>query len=320
MTETYLLKQLLGDEILEQILNDMGNAPEVCQENCASTVERLRALFALVTGHHFISSRAARSTLDKFLKPLLRDVKSLQARLKESEQDTFIEPLRHAALHLLDRDTQAWAVSNDGRKPRYIDPATLVRELEQPLDAMANLVEHLLTLIDEFDKLANTDILRWPSEAEGERGRHARFQLLPHLRKGGGVGADTEFIRELAPIYEHLFGRTFTVLDTSRREDLRRKRDESDNEIARYDGPSVRFACAVINRFGLQNLFVPLTPEDLSQESDRDLSKEEASALKRDAAGMNRQQGLQGRDVSDLRLINRVGDIWDAEKDRKRSS
>ena len=91
MTETNLLKQLLGDEILEQILIDMGNAPGVCLENCASAVEQLRVLYALTAGHHFISSRGARSALDRFLKPLLRDVKSLQARLKESEQDTFIE-------------------------------------------------------------------------------------------------------------------------------------------------------------------------------------------------------------------------------------
>ncbi len=274
----------------------------------------------VTAGHHFISSRGARSTLDRFLKPLLRDVKSLQARLKESEQDTFIEPLRHASLHLLDRDTQAWSVSNDGKKPRHIDPTTLVRELEQPLDAMANLVEHLFTLIDDFDKFTDTDILLWPSESESERGRHARFQLLPHLKKGGGIGADTEFIRELAPIYEHLFGRPFAVLDSSRREDLRRKRNESDDETARYEGPSVRFACAVIKRFGLQNLFVPPTSEGLSQEPDHGLSKEETSAVKRDVASMNRHQGLQGRNVSDLRLINRIGDIWDAEKNRKTSS
>lgn len=177
MTETNLLKQLLGDEILEQILIDMGNAPGVCLENCASAVEQLRVLYALTAGHHFISARGARSTLDRFLKPLLRDVKSLQARLKESEQDTFIEPLRHASLHLLDRDTQAWAVSNDGKKPRYIDPATLVRELEQPLDAMANLVEHLFTLIDDFDKFADTDILRWPSESPHEPGRPGYFHF-----------------------------------------------------------------------------------------------------------------------------------------------
>ncbi len=304
-------------EILEQILDDMGTHPEVCRENYSSAAERLRTLHAWVMGHHLVSSRGARSTLDRFLKPLLHDVRSLQGRLKQSEEDTFLEPLRHAALHLLDQETQAW---NGGKKPKYIDPATLVQQLEQPLDAMATLVEHLCTLVDDFDRFGETKTLRWLAEAKSERGQRSRFQLLPHLRKGGRIGADTEFIRELAPIYEHLFGRPFTVLDSSRREDLRLKRNESDNEIPRYEGPGVHFACAVIKRLGLLNLFVPLTVEDIPDMPDHDLSKKEMTGLKHEAAKMNRAMALQDRSVSDLRLINRIGDIWDAEKNRKKKS
>lgn len=311
----------LPHDLLETILDQIQANREIPPEKLIGTIDRLELIYSLAIFHKQYSSRQMRSDLDLATNDLLREIRKLQVTLRNSEW--MVEPLRLVAVHAWIENERSKPPSTETRRADLVMPSDSIQQLETPLNELTEALVHLQDTAKEYDLLGNDSaLLKWIERGNTETGQLVRAELSTYFQKGGGIKPDTLIIRHVAELYEYVFDQKFSVTSSAGKVSYENKLGEialerlnagvdSRENISRpsqYEGPALRFACVVINCLGLQNIFSPLE----TRNSDDD------AALTNYKENRNRMFALQGREVPDKRLADRIGHIWKNDAKRKR--
>ena len=302
MTETNEFVELyITENALDEILAAMGDPHPIAPTKHQGVIERLRELYLAVHTEHRLAPMNTRTKLDKTLKPLLRQSRDLQQRIGDDGIQWMNKILSIAALDL---HLQSKKSGTSSEKGTYIPPQDILERTEKSLSDFSKLLNHLCSMIDQFDKLEPEEYPIWIGNAGNGREIYIRNEIVPHFRKRGGIGPGTIAVRHIAEIYKFAFERPFSI---NPREPYERGRDDIEVDPAnlpRYSGRSVKFACAVVRALKIDGIIVPLTDKYLSAtEPDLDKSQLDISALSRELA-------FAGETVRESWLINRIGDLW----------
>lgn len=300
MTEKELLELYITENTLDEILATMGDPLAIAPSKHQGTIERLRELYLAVHTEHRLAPMNTRTKLDKTLKPLLRQSLDLQRRIGDDEIQWMNKILSIAALDLRLKSKKSGTSSEKGA---YIPPPDILQRTESALNDFSKLLNHLRTMMDQFDELGPEEYAEWIRSPGTEKEVYVRNEITPHFRKRGGIGADTIAVRHIAEIYEFAFERPFSVnwRDSYKRSDAE---IDSSNQPRYYSGESVKFACAVVKVLKIGGIIVPLTEKYLSAtEPDLDKSQLDISAL-------SRERAFAGEAVRESWLVNRIGDLW----------
>ncbi|TGQ43676.1 MULTISPECIES: hypothetical protein [unclassified Mesorhizobium] len=209
---------------------------------------------------------------------------AIRALLSKFEEETpFATALRAAELGLLARQG---IDKNRLRLPLAL--SDLVPALES-IDAVA---KYLSEEQDRFDKLSPSEKIRWRFDGASRLERTAHEQLYPYLRNRQDDKPEHYAIRMIADIYTWLYDREFGVTTVPD------GRPGSEYGL-QYKGPAIRFACSIVNRLGLRRVFGVDEP---TQSAD----------------GSESQTRWKRGKAADVRLANKIGQLWTNDKRRNR--
>ncbi|WP_157790876.1 hypothetical protein [Bradyrhizobium elkanii] len=310
----------LPHDLLERTLDKIQANREIPPEKLVGTIDRLEILYSIAIVHQQYSSRQMRSDLDLATKDILREIRKLQATLRNTAW--MAEPLRLAAIHAWTENKRPQS-SAQTRRTELVVPSDSLQQIEQPLNDLTETLVHLQDTVRDYDLLGDDSaLLKWIGQGNTETGQLVRAELSTYFKKGGGIKPDTLIIRHIAELYEYAFDQKFSVTSSAGKaayenrlgklelEKLNNEADsrESSSRPSQYEGNALRFACAVINCLRLQNIIVPL--ETRSPADDPPVTN--------DKENYNRAFALQGRSVPYQHLADRIGHIWKNEAKRKR--
>jgi hypothetical protein len=334
--EISIFDRLITEETVNDIFAAMASdySPMIDHAKRSEILRRLRNLYSVVFAEHKLSSMQTRTDLDKALKPLLHDTRSLQQRIKEDNIQWMNKLLSVVALDSYLASSKKTAKVGRRKQGTYVPPPEILEETAKQLGYLSTLLEHLCDVVEQFDRLDPDQHLTWAFSAATEKEQYIREELLPYIRKRGGVGPDTLTIVHIAEIYEYVFEKPFSVVSNYGKPADQKKRGDIEagiaeplangklpqlNDLPRYSGTAVEFVCAVIYELKLGGLIVPLTEDDLPpipDDAGHGLNKAEYY----DLAGKNRARAFNGEPISASRLINRVGDLWTNHSKRTKRS
>jgi hypothetical protein len=296
----------ISESTLDEILASMRDPLPIGRDGRPQIIERLRDLYLTVNIEHRLAPTNTRTALDKALKPLLRQTLDLQRRIGDDEIHWMNKILSIAALDLYVQSKNSQVSSRN-----YTPPPNILQSAENALSDFSRLLNHLCTMIDQFDELNPGRYAEWIGSAGTEKEMYIRNEVTPHFRKRGGVGPDTIAVRHIAEIYEFAFGRPFSPNPI---EVYERGHDDDTSKLARYSGRAVEFACAVVKTLKIGGVLVPYTEQNLSaMKQDIDQSELDISAL-------NKELAFGRENASKVRLINRIGDLWRNDSKRRRKA
>jgi len=317
----------LPHDLLEKILDKIKANREIPPEKLNGTIDRLEILYSLAVVHQQYSSRQMRSDLDLATKDILREIRKLQATLRNAAW--MAEPLRLAAIHAWTENKRPQTSAQTGRTELVI-PSDSLQRIEQPLNELTRTLVHLQDTARDYDLLGgDSALLNWIGQGNTETGQLVRAELSTYFKKGGGIKPDTLIIRHIAELYEYAFDQKFSVTSSAGKASYEEKlgdlelegldtRADSPKRVSRppqYEGNALRFACVVINCLGLQNIIVPYEQSDLGYEPSVTGDREPD---KYDLINYNRTFALRGRSVPYQHLADRIGHIWKNEAKRER--
>jgi hypothetical protein len=331
-----ILDQFITNETVNGIFQAMASnyPPMTDYTKRLELLRRLRQLYSAVFAEHKLSSMQTRTDLEKALKPLLHDTRSLQQRIKEDKIQWMNKLLSVAALDSHIASSKGDAKDVQPKQDAYVPPPGILEETAKQLGYLSTLLEHLSDIVEQFDRLEPDQHLTWVFDAATEKERYVREELLPYIRKRGGIGPDTLAIVHISEIYGHIFGKPFSVVSNYDKPADQKIRGNIEAGIAepradgklpqlkdlpRYSGTAVDFACAVIDALKLGGLIVPLTEDDLPP-IPRDAGEGLNKAEYYDLAGMNRARAFDSESIRGPWLVNRIGDLWTNHLKRIRKS
>lgn len=312
----------LPHDLLEKVLDQIQANREIPPEKLIGTTDRLELLYSLAVVHQQYSSRQMRSDLDLATKDLLREIRKLQATLRNTAW--MEEPLRLAAIHAWTESKRQQSSAQTERTELFI-PSDGLQQIEQPLNQLTETLAHLQDTASDYDLLGDDSaLLKWIERGNTDTGQLVRAELSTYFKKGGGIRPDTLIIRRIAELYEHAFDQKFSVTSSAGKVSYEEKLGDlaldgldtgadSSKKVSKppqYEGNALRFACVVINCLGLQNIIIPLETRNPADDATATDDKE----------NYNRTFALQGRSVPYERLADRVGHIWKNEAKRKRKA
>jgi hypothetical protein len=293
-----ILDLYISENTLDEILATMRDPRPIARDRRPKIVERLRDLYLAVHIEHRLAPMNTRTDLDKALKPLLRQALDLQRRIGDDEIQWMNKILSIAALDLYVQSKKSGAPSET-----YIQPHDILQRTEVSLNDFSKLLNHLCTMIEQFDKLDPEQYAEWIGSAGTEKEVYIRNEVTPHFRKRGGLGPDTIAVRHIAEIYEFAFERQFSI---NPRENYKLRSDgiEIDPSLrTRFSGRAVEFACAVARVLKIGGIFVPYREKDPS-------ATHQDAQSRIDILTMNKEMALVRERVPENLLINRIGDLW----------
>ncbi|MGY4156309.1 hypothetical protein ACVINW_002151 [Bradyrhizobium sp. USDA 4461] len=302
----------ISESTVDEVLATMRDPQEVARDKWPRIADLFRQLVLVVHTEHRLSSMNTRTKLDKTLRPLLRDVSSLRRRIGDDELYWMNKLLSVAALDLYVKSTQS---TNPDEPNRYVAPHDILEHTVAPLSDFERLLNHLCDMIEQFDRVDPGEYYTWIGSAGSKREVYIRDEVVPHFRKGGGIGPDTIAVRRIAGIYEYAFDRRFNVNSIDDTLGYLKRRDDRDARgvkanLPRYSGPGIEFSCAVIKALQLDGFFSAYGQDKSTLEKKQREDQHGPPDWKRASALMERQ-------ISEVQLINRIGDIW--RNDSKRS-
>ncbi|WP_316186487.1 hypothetical protein [Bradyrhizobium sp. SZCCHNRI2014] len=310
MSETQdILEPSISENTVDQILAAMRNPPKIARSKWPQLTNLLYELIILVHTEHRLSSMNTRTKLDKTLKPLLRDVASLRRRIGEEELHWMNKLLSVAALDLYVKSAKS---TDPHDAKRYVPPHDILEQTEGPLREFERLLDHLCDMIEQFDRVDPGEYYNWIGSAGSKREVYVRNEVVPHFRKRGGVGPDTIAVRQIATIYEYAFDKRFNVNSVEDTPGYQRQRAARVKAtLPRYSGRAVDFSCAVIKALQLEGFFAAYAQDRSTTEKKQREDQHESREWKRASALMERR-------ISEVHLINRVGDIWTNDSRRSK--
>ncbi|MCW2189492.1 hypothetical protein AB7M45_002262 [Bradyrhizobium elkanii] len=299
----------ISESTVDEVLATMRDPQEVARDKWPRIADLFRQLVLVVHTEHRLSSMNTRTKLDKTLRPLLRDVSSLRRRIGDDELYWMNKLLSVAALDLYVKST------NPDEPNRYVAPHDILEHTVAQLSDFERLLNHLFDMIEQFDRVDPGEYYTWIGSAGSKREVYIRDEVVPHFRKGGGIGPDTIAVRRIAGIYEYAFDRRFNVNSIDDTLGYLKRRDDRDARgvkanLPRYSGPGIEFSCAVIKALQLDGFFSAYGQDKSTLEKKQREDQHGPPDWKRASALMERQ-------ISEVQLINRIGDIW--RNDSKRS-
>lgn len=295
--------------------------------------DNLRALGNIIT--------QASAPLSQLSEPIAHDVNEMKAIVDAwtAQLDGRAEePFRLAALDVYaeDKTRFRWPLQFDRTDSSV---CRFVERIEISLRAIEQIVAHLQHLIEEFDRLdpKSPDLneqIAWSNKCTAALGRDARKHLIPYLRnrKHGGPAPDTVLIRQIAELYQSIYGQRFRINGAETNDSYKRAASRIRNKLAATSetatlrsqdlvqykvGASMKFACAIVNGLGLHSILFPFTEHELG--FDPLIHGEGDRPTDEDVKNYNRSLGPVLRaGISRVALVNKIGDIW--KRDEKRSA
>lgn len=313
----------LPQDLLDHLLDQIQVSREIPPEKLVGTIDRLEFLYSLAIFHKQYSSRQMRSNLDLATNDLLREIRKLQTTLRNTAW--MAEPLRLEAVHTWIENSRSEPSSTETRSADLVMPSDSIQQLETPLNELTEALVHLQDTAKEYDLLGNDSaLLEWIEQGSSEMGQLVRAELSTYFQKGGGIKPDTLIVRHIAKLYEYAFDLKFSVTSSVGKVSYLNKVGNLDlqkltpgaasreniSRPSQYEGPALRFACAVINCLGLQNIVFPLEARN----------PDDDPAVTNYKENHNRMLALQGREVPDKQLADRIGHIWKNDAKRKRQA
>jgi hypothetical protein len=162
----------------------------------------------------------------------------------------------------------------------------LCQDIADQLDLLEASIEYLFAKRAEFQALPRKQRQEWLLRLDRPGEWYAKRELYPFLQgsenlEAGGKALESEahespeyyLMRQIADLYQEIFNQRFSIVQRSGKADY-------DPRLggARFSGPSVRFAVAIVEQLGLSSIFL-------------------------------HRSNVTGRTEED-RIINRAGDIW----------
>jgi hypothetical protein len=294
-------------EVTEDTLDEIVGSEQIPAERRSRAVQMLKFLYDVAFFHLRVSSRQVRTELDKGVKNIRREVEQLSDAL--ARHRWILEPLRLATFDKwLHEKSQSHNPAQS--KDKLLHPPQIVCDLEESLEQLTTAFTYLEKMVHDYDRpKGSADLLKWITENGDGQGQFVRAELSTYFAKGGGINADTLILRNISELYRYLFEREFSINSAIGSVNYNRELGELQSEyplkrprelISDYSGPSLDFACNVLWSLQLEAAFLP-------QPSDDPLDHRKISLLGE-------------RSATDVELSNRIGDLWTADKKRRRNN
>jgi hypothetical protein len=200
-------------------------------------ISGLRELLAMASIEAQRSPRSTRTDVTLLLK-------KLSARKTPVEQ-LLQDPFAWEVMHLAWLDLHAHKSLESFRGARFVS-REFDRLYKNPRKVEL-LVRHFRARIAEFDKLSPRQQSDWYFIADSKIEISTKQMLYPYLQRGKPTSVETYVVRNIAALYELASGKRFAVSSLDAASPI----DSRIASKARYEGPGIRFACAVCRALSL---------------------------------------------------------------------
>ena len=205
--------------------------------------DRLAVVLMMFAAGETRFPKITKSELDRQINVLANSIAAIQLRLASADHIGLRSALEAASLHFnLDR--------LGGSEPLLI-ASRLFYEADEALSGIKLLVDHLINCQETFrasDQLTQDE---WCFQGNTETERSAYQAMYPYLRWREEESTEAYALTYIGQLYTWLFRATFGVSSAT-------------GGSARYSGPSIRFACAVIAELQLSKYFGSKEQEQLA--------------------------------------------------------
>jgi hypothetical protein len=239
----------------------------------ASKLERLHAIVIAMTSER---SKQAQGLPVKDLRHMRNYARKLRDLLNPEKHRVACDAIHAAALN--------GALKNRGLSSKR--QHNLGKEISGLLEHLEASINYLFAQRAEFHAIPPHDRAEWLLRLDRPGEWHAKRELYPFLQGSENLEVgekalpseahertDYYLLKNIAALYKEYFDEDFSVVQRSGKADYDPKSGD-----ARYSGPSIRFALAVVNQLGLSSVVLD-------------------------------RSSVSGRTEED-RIVNRLGDIW----------
>ena len=195
--------------------------------------DRLAVVLMMFAAGEARFPKITKSELDRQINVLTNSIAAIQLRLASADHIGLRSALEAASLHFnLDR--------LGGSEPLLI-ASRLFYEADEALSGIKLLIDHLINCQKRFRASDQLTQDQWFFQGNTKTERSAYQAMYPYLRWREEESTEAYALTYIGQLYTWLFGATFGVSSATRGN-------------ARYSGPSIRFACAVIANYNFQNI------------------------------------------------------------------
>jgi len=138
---------------------------------------------------------------------------------------------------------------------KHLATSRPLSEVDEALSEVNSLLDHLTHLKKEFEKLDQDSKHQWFLQGRTTAERSAYTTLYGYFADRDGGSTATHALSYIGHIYTWLYKAPFRVSSAA---------GADADAGARYSGPSVRFACAVLTELGLTEYFNVVEPNQLT--------------------------------------------------------
>jgi hypothetical protein len=270
------LEGMVGPADLTDIITRTRHSKTVDASKLDAGTTKLETLHAMVTAMAGGQARRVQGLPVKDLRHMRNYTRKLRNLLDIDKHRAACDAIYAAIL--------SGALGKRGRSmPREL---FLCQDIADQLELLEASIDYLFAKRAEFQALPRKQRQEWLLRLDRPGEWHAKRELYPFLQGSENLEAGEKalkseahespgyyLMRHIADLYQEIFGQRFSIVQRSGKADYDPRLGE-----ARFSGPSVRFAVAIVEQLGLSSIFLH---------------------------GSN----VSGRTEED-RIINRAGDIW----------